>query len=81
MSRIECWANIPNKAERKAVMAWVRAGDFFSFSEIGEKVTVIYESDPNGPNGSSKCWGVIHFFEQYSEHSIFCTDLRKEAVQ
>lgn len=70
MNRVECWADIPNEQERKAVMAWVRAGSFESFSEIGIRVSVVYQSNPKDPDDSSKRWGIIHFFEQYPVHSI-----------
>lgn len=75
MNRVECWADIPNEQERKAVMAWVRAGNFESYSEIGIRVFVTYEDNPNDPDSSSKRWGVIHFFEHYPEHGIFGHDV------
>lgn len=75
MAKIECWANIPDEQERKAVMAWVRASNFSGYSEIGEKVSVTYEDTPDDPDNDSKRWGVIHFFEQYPEHGIYGHDL------
>lgn len=74
MSRVECSAVIENDQERKAVMAWVRASNFQSYSEIGSTVSVTFVEDPNDPDNSSKKWGVIHFFEQYAEHSIYGRD-------
>lgn len=71
MNRIELSAVIENDQERKAVMAWVRASNFHSYSEVGNKVSVTYMEDPDDPESSSKKWGVIHFFEQYPEHSIY----------
>lgn len=75
MSRVECWAEIPNDQERKAVMAWVRSSNFVNYSEINSRVSVTYEDDPNDPDSSSKRWGVIHFFEHYSEHGIYGKDI------
>lgn len=74
MSKVECWAIIEDDQERKAVMAWVRASNFESYSEIGNKVTVTYVKDTEDPDSNSKLWGTIHFFEQYAEHGIFGHD-------
>lgn len=68
--RIECWADIENDQERKAVMAWVRASKFTSYSEQGIRVTVVYEPDPEDRDANGKMWGTIHFFEQYKSHGI-----------
>lgn len=71
MAKLECSAIITKDEERKAVMAWVRASNFSSYAEIGNKVTVTYEYDPSDQEATSKKWGVIHFFEQYPEHTIY----------
>lgn len=71
MSRVECWATIEDEQERKSVMAWVRAGNFESYAEVGTRVSVTYKSDPEDPDDSSRKWGVIHFFEHYPEHGIY----------
>lgn len=70
MAKVECWAEIPNDVERQSVMSWVRSANFRSFSEIGDRVSVTYESSPTDSDSNSKYWGVIHFFEQYPNHSI-----------
>lgn len=74
MRRLECWAEIPNEKERKAVMAWVRAGKFKSYSEIDTRVNVTYEDDPNDQDSSGRYWGIVHFFESYPEHHIYSTN-------
>lgn len=71
MKQLECWTNIPNEEERRAVMAWVRSSDFESYSEIGDKVSVTWKEKPNNPETNSHYWGIIHFFEQYPEHAIY----------
>lgn len=74
MRKLECWAEIPEEAERKAVMAWVRASDFTGYSEMRSRVSVSWEEKPDDPDSSSHYWGIIHFFEQYSEHYINATE-------
>lgn len=72
---VECWAIIPNKSEREAVMAWVRMADLHGYSVLGEKVTVTFIKKPDDSRGDEKLWGIIGFFERYPEHGIFGTNL------
>lgn len=67
---IEVSAVISNDAERSAVMAWIRASKFHSYSEVGNTVHVSYLDDPSDPENSSRKWALIHYFEQYPEHEI-----------
>lgn len=69
-TKVECWATIENDAERSAVMAWVRASNFHSYAEIEKRVYITYLDDPTDPENNARKWGLIHYIEQYKEHSI-----------
>lgn len=71
ITKVECWARIPDEEERKAAMRWVRSADLCGYSEIGDKVSVTFVRRPDDPNGDERMWEVINFFGQYSEHGIF----------
>lgn len=68
--RVSCSAKIPNEPERKAVLAWVRTVANGGYSEKGDTIHLTYTEDPQDPNSHGKYWGIINYFEQFSEHEI-----------
>lgn len=73
--KAECWAEINDSAERQAVMAWVRANNFHSYSEIGNKVYVTATSQADSFLHDSWILEVLQKFEKYPVHQVRVSSL------
>lgn len=71
MARIlVCSATIPNRAERSAILAWVKTIANGGYSEKDDTIFMSYVEDPNDKDSNRKYWAVLHYFERLPDHKI-----------
>lgn len=68
MAKLICSATIPNDDERSLICEWLRSTTNCSHTVFGLTVTATYPA--LNKDNSDVYWGLVHMFEQYSEHTI-----------